>query len=84
MLELNKNCSSKFIDKTCGDLSVKFHAYTIYILFFSASYYYGYFGSIFSFIVLFIIMWYLLSGRGERLDIGYVVFLYNLGTAVLI
>jgi hypothetical protein len=54
------------------DLSKNF--LSLYILFFSASYYYGYFGSIFSFIVLFIIMWYLLSGRGERLDIGFVVF----------
>lgn len=42
----------------------------LYNFCFPASYYHGYFWSIFSFIIVFIIMWYLLSGRGERLDVG--------------
>lgn len=36
-------------------------------------YYHGWFWSILSFIIVFIIMWYLLSGRGERLDVGWVL-----------
>ena len=46
-------------------LQLRFHIYN-----FAGRYYHGWFWSILSFIIVFIIMWYLLSGRGERLDVG--------------
>ena len=57
------------VKKNVGSLSLKIIT-GIHHSIIPGKYYYGFLGSLVSFIITVIILYYVLTGRGERIDIG--------------